>query len=410
MAVALAMWLFALSMMQLWYSQEARAYELTSFLALLGLYALVLFLERRSVATFATIVLSVTASLYMHNMMSFYLLALNLLWLTYPSDRAWTERIREVTFADVLIGILYLPWVPTLLAQARMDVVQSIYWASTPTLRTLLGTLTFIAGFNMGYLSVLSLKLLPVSSATAWILVTGGVSVLCAALLAGVLWRVPKEDRSRNISLVLYCVVPILVVFALSRRMTSLYVDRIFIDSSVVVPILFAYPLALQKARKGRILYGLLGTALAVATALSGFGYLRYQQKQNWRGATSTLLRIPERRRLIVFMPRMGELLFDYYAQRSPAMGQDLARMALPGSYLERFPPPRRGEIRADDLTPLKLAVDSGKYSEVDLVLSNEPRQDQNGLVPHYLSRVFILQEEQRLTGIRILRFMGAPQ
>jgi uncharacterized membrane protein len=409
MAVALGMWLFAFSIVQVWYSREARCYELASFLALVGLSALVLFLERRSVALFAGIVLSVTASLYMHNMMFFYLLALNVIWLTYPSERAWMQRMREVLLADVLVGVLYLAWVPSLLTQVSVDVVQKYFWASKPTVWTLLGTMRFIAGFDTEYLSWLPGRLLPLSSRTAWVLVAGGVSLLCAALLAGGLWRVPKADRSRNVSLLLYCLLPILAVFVLSRITTPLFIDRIFTNSSVVVPIVFAYPLALQKGRKGRMLYGFLGIVLAAATALSGFGYLRYHEKDDWRGVISSLLRIPERNRLIVFIPRMGELLFDYYAQRSSAMGLGLAKIALPVSYLESFPPPRGGQIHASHLNRLKLAVESGKYSEIDLVLAWERHDDPNETVLNYLSQVFIRGEEQQFTGVRIVRFMAPP-
>jgi uncharacterized membrane protein len=409
MAVALAMWLFAFSIVQVWYSREARSYELVSFLALAGLYALVLFLERRSVTLFAAIVLSVTASLYMHNMVFFYLLALNVIWLTCPSERTWMQRMRELLLADVLVGVLYLPWVQSLLTQASVDVVQKYFWAPRPTVWTLLGTMRFIAGFDTEYLSWLPGRLLPLSSRTTWVLVVGGVSLLCAALLAGGLWRVPKADRSRNVSLLLYGLLPILAVFVFSRITTPLFIDRIFTNSSVVVPIVFAYPLALQRGRKGRMLYGFLGIVLAAATALSGFGYLRYHEKEDWRGAVSSLFRIPERNRLIVFIPRMGEPLFDYYAQRSPSMGLGLAKIALPVSYLESFPPPRGGQIHASHLNRLKLAVESGKYSEIDLVLSYEWHDDPNETVLNYLSQVFIRGEEQRFIGIRIVRFMAPP-
>jgi uncharacterized membrane protein len=407
-AVALAMWLFAFSIMQVWYSQEARTYELASFLALVGLYSLVLFLEKRSAALFATIVLSVTAGLYMHNMMLFYLLALNVTWLIYPSERAGMQRVREALLADVLVSVLYLPWVPSLLTQAALDVVQKGFWAPRPTVWTLFRTLTVIAGFDAEYLSSLPGRFLPLSPCR--VCVVGSAGLLCAAMVAGGLWRVPKVDRSRNISLLLYCLLPILVVFVLSRMTTPLFIDRIFISSSVVVPIVFAYPLALQKRRNGRLSYGFLGIVLAAATSLSGFGYLRYQEKDDWRGATSSLLRIPEKNRLIVFVARSGEILFDYYTQRFPTLDPGVAKMGLPMSYLERFPAPGIGVITgATDISPLKLAVESRKYSEIDLVLSYERREDPNELVLNYLSQVFIRQEEQRFTGIRIVRFMAPP-
>src|SRR3984893_621977 len=195
MAVVLATWLFAFSMKQVWYSREARTYELASFLALVALYALVLFLERRSAASFATIVLAATASLYSHNMMFFYLLALNVTWLIYPSERSWAERAKELQLADVLAGVLYLPWVPSLLAQIAY--VHQGFWVPKPTVSTLFQTLSLIAGFYPDYLTAVAARFSPLSSNAAWVCVLTGVSLLCAALVAGGFWRVSRADRSR---------------------------------------------------------------------------------------------------------------------------------------------------------------------------------------------------------------------
>jgi 4-amino-4-deoxy-L-arabinose transferase-like glycosyltransferase len=405
MAVALATWLFAFSIMQIWYSQEARTYELASFLALVGLYALVLFLERRSAASFATIVLAATASLYSHNMMFFYLLALNVTWLIYPSERAWSERARELLLADVLAGVLYLPWIPSLLAQIAY--VHQGFWVPKPTISTFFQTLTLIAGFYPDYLTAVAARFSPLSSGTAWVCVLAGVSLLCAALVAGGLWRVPRAQRSRNIALLLYCLLPILLVFLLSQITRSLYINRVFTNSSVVVPLVFAYPLALRKGRRERILFGFLGIVLALTTALSAFGYLRDQEKEDWRGAATSLLRIPERNRLIVFAPTAGEILFDYYAQRFPRLGPSVAKMGLPMSHLEDFPP-RLGAITSlNDIAPLKLAVESGKYSEIDLVLSTESPDDLNRLILDYLNQVSIRRLDQQFRGVRIERFLA---
>ncbi len=404
MAVALAMWLFAFSMMQIWYSREARSYELASFLALVSLYALVLFLERRSPLLFASIVLSVAVSLYMHNMMFFYLLALNVTWLIYPSERGWVQRLKELSLADILAGVLFLPWASSLLTQIA-TVGGHLWWVPRPTVSTLFGTLSVIAGFDMEYLSWLPGRLLPLSAQAAWVCVVGGTGFLCAALLAGGLWRVPKADRSKNVSLLLYCLLPILVVFVLSQKVQPLYIERVFTASSVVVPIVFAYPLALQRGRKGRMLYGFLGIILAAATALSAFGFLRYQEKENWRDATTKLLGIPEANRLIVFVPPAGEILFNYYSQRSPVMGRGVTKIGLPASF--RIPAPPARITGAGDIDRLKLAVESRKYSEIDLVLAHEA--DPQGLVLDYLDQVFIRQEEQRFHGLRIVRFVAPP-
>src|SRR5690242_4816276 len=116
-AVGLAFWLFAFSLKQIWYSREARSYEAASFFALVALCALVLFLEKRSAWAFVTIVLSSALTLYLHNMMFFYLMTLDIVWLIYPSERVWTRRLREMMLANVCMGILYSLWVVSLLAQ-----------------------------------------------------------------------------------------------------------------------------------------------------------------------------------------------------------------------------------------------------------------------------------------------------
>ena len=91
---------------------------LLSFLALASVYALIRFLENRSVKWFAIIVLAVDASLYSHNMMFFYLLALNVTWLTYPSARDVTPPSRRNCFLPMFLRFSCIcPWLPSLLAQ-----------------------------------------------------------------------------------------------------------------------------------------------------------------------------------------------------------------------------------------------------------------------------------------------------
>jgi len=177
--------------------------------------------------------------------------------------------------------------------------------------------------------------------------------------------------------------------------------------SSVVVPIVLAYPLPLQRWPKGRVLYGFLGILLAATTALSAFGFLRYQEKENWRDATTRLVEIPETNRLIVFVPPAGEILFDYCSQRSPAMRRGVVKIGLPASF--RIPAPPARITGANDIDGLKLTVESRKYSEIDLVLRHESLADPHGLALDYLNGTLIRYEEQRFYGVRIVRFLARP-
>jgi mannosyltransferase len=408
MAVALAMWLFAFSMKQVWYSREARAYEVASFFALVSLYGLVLFLEKRSAASFATIVLSIAASLYMHNMMFFYLLALNVIWLIYPAERALAQRMRELLLADILAGVLYLPWGLSLFTQVAA-VGGNLWWVPRPTAGSLIRTLRDMAGFDVEYLSWLPRKLLPLSAQTSRICVAAGAALLSAAMVAGGLWRVSKADRARNVSFLLYCVLPILAVFVISQKMLPLYLDRVFTTSSLVVPIVFAYPLAVGRGRNGRILFAFLGIALAAMAALSAFGFVRYHEtdarnNEDWRTATSSLVAIPQTNRLIVFVPPAGEILFDYYSRRFSTMEPSVAKIGLPASYHDQFFLPKGRLIDEREINRLTLAVESKKYSEIDLVVVHDV--DPHGLLSDYLDRSFVRQKEGK-EQVRIVRFLA---
>jgi uncharacterized membrane protein len=409
MAVALAMWLFAFSIMQVWYSREARSYEFISFWALLGLYALIRFLETRSAIAFVLVLLSATVSLYAHNMALFYFLALNVVWLLYPTERSWRQRIGEILIADTIVGAGYLPWVPTLLAQASVDVVHKFFWAPKPTLSMALRTLTLLSGFYPDYLSWVVTRFSRMSAHAAWLCVSGFLGLVCVALLLVGLWRLPKIARARNISLLSYCLVPIILVFILSQLTTPLFIDRVFIASSIVIPIIFAYPLTVRESSRLQLLWRVIAILIAGAASLSAFGYLRYQQKDDWRNASGALIRVHQSNRLIVFIARMGEPLYAYYA-RTSSDSASVTTMGLPRSFLSSFPPPPGGQIHESDLEQLKRAVESRTYSEIDLVLSYELHDDPNELALAYLDQTYTREDEQKFTGIRILRFIPPGQ
>jgi len=412
MATALAMCIFAFSMKQIWYSREARVYETASFFALVAIYALMLFLEKRSAWAFLVIVLSSALTLYLHNMMLFYLLAFDVVWLVYPSDRTWARRMGEMLLANLCIGLLCLPWLSSLLAQAGA-IGGNLFWVTRPTLKHLMMTLRDTAGFNVDYLAVFAGKFLPFSERASIDTVAAGVIVLCGAVLAFSLWHVPRIDRRKSLCFLLYCVLPIFLVFLLGQRM-PLYLDRVFTTSSVVVPLLFAFPLAVQK-RPGAAAYGILGILLAGTLALSAFGFIRYGEEavrngEDWRGVTATLLTIPETNRLIVFAPPAGEIFFDYYGNYLPTIHARVATTGLPAGFHDHFPPPKAKMIGPDDIQRLKQVIQAGKYSEIDLVLAHEV--DPHGLIVDYLNKDFLRREEPKPSGsqIRIIPFRAVSR
>jgi len=214
---------------------------------------------------------------------------------------------------------------------------------------------------------------------------------------------------------VLYSLFPILSVFVIAQRMPSLYGDRVFTASSVVVPLIFAFPLAVQKHPRLRLLTGTLGIILAGTLALSGFGFIRYGEGQvrngeDWRGVTATLLTLPESNRLIVYVPPGGEIFLEYYGKYFPTANTRVVRTGLPAGFHDRYPPTKAKMIDPEDIRTLKRVVEAGKYSEIDLVLTHEV--DPQGSIVGYLDQKFIRQREPATSGsqIRIIPFRALPR
>ena len=95
LAIAAAMWLYALSAFQAQYARDARFYAVLCFFALAAVYSLIEFMEMRSYVYFAALILCLDAGLYIHNMMLFYLLGIAVLWLVYPAKPNLRRRVLD---------------------------------------------------------------------------------------------------------------------------------------------------------------------------------------------------------------------------------------------------------------------------------------------------------------------------
>jgi mannosyltransferase len=138
MAVTFAMVLYAVSFFQVWHARNARFYSLLIFLSLGTVHSLLHYLENRRLVPFCGLVLSWALSLYTHNMVLLYLPGFVVLWLVYPAERTLLARLRDGLLVASVVLLLYLPWVPTLAAQARA--IRRVPGFFTPGVGELLGT------------------------------------------------------------------------------------------------------------------------------------------------------------------------------------------------------------------------------------------------------------------------------
>ncbi len=371
-SVALAMSLYAGSFFQIWYAQEARCYALLVFLSLGSVYWLLLFLENRTTLRLCGLVLFLAASLYTHNIALFYLPGIVIMWLVYPAERTIGGRVRDALFVFSAVLLLYIPWLPHLLGHIRR--IHRGWWVATPQARDLLDSLCVLSGFDTHTFQTIfrnRFHTVLLFGFWTWAPVVFMIVVLC---VLGGLCAVRSVDRRKVAALLVYSLAPVLLVFIDSRISNPIYINRVFLGSCVLLPMLFCAPIAFQAGNR-RKLFQFIGLLAVVATAVSAFGYLGRERREDWRGMTDYLLKLPEKRRLSVIVPDIGQALVQYYA---PGVSKPYPATEMTG-LLTGFDPPDlsledrilhlQDDPNVDVLAILSHAMVSGRYKEIDVAM-----------------------------------------
>ena len=363
-AVGLAMMLYAVSFFQIWYAQEARCYALLVFLSLASLYCSLRCLENRTTFRLCGLVLLLAATLYTHNMALFYLPGIAAVWFVYPAETTRRARVRDALLIFFAVLFLYMPWLPTLRRQTQ--ITHRAFWVLEPKGRDLLDSLCVLSGFDVATLQDVfrsRFHVLRLFGFWTWAPIVLMIFVLC---VAGGLYAARSEDRRKVVALVAYLVIPVLLVFAYSRLSTPIYINRVFLGSCALLPVAFCAPIAFQVGTP-RKLWELIGLLILAGATVSAFGYPRRERKQDWRGVTEYLLKVPERRRLVVTVPDIAQVLLQYYKS---GLFKTYPAMEISGVQTRLEPPDFLGQKRnADIVGLLSGAVISGQYKEVDVAM-----------------------------------------
>ena len=417
-AVVVAMGLFALSVMQIEYAKDARFYTLVTFLSLVSLYALHVFLDLRSRGKFsavcmAAIVLSSALNIYSHNLMMLYVGMLNVLWLILPAREGaklgLKQRLLDLILADAMIGLLYLPWLPGLLGQLHR--VHGDFWASPPTPFQLFDEFALLAGVKNHYPTWMFYRVPVLYQYTAETVIGITVGVAAIFLLREVIKPIAKRSGDL-LALTTYAVAPVIAVWLISRHARPLFIDRIFIASCPIFPLIFAAPFArVGASRASKIFAGCLVGLLAYWMALSVTGYWHEEHREDWRSAYDYVAGLPRQGRLIVFCANEGEICFDYYANQHGNPVRPGETLGMPEGFFELDPPRTSRRVLSDsNLDRLKAAVNSGRYTRIVYVRCHDGYSDPGGRVIAYLeSRCHLIVEHSLAEGVLVYEFAPGP-
>jgi mannosyltransferase len=384
--VALA--IFAVSVLQVAYAHDARFYALMTLLAEMDLFLVLLAIDGPSAWKYFALIVAWALSLYSNNMMAVYLLALAGAWLVFPGHRSVRKRILDILLVSATTALLYLPWLPTMLAQSQS--LRGDFWIDRPKGEALIRSLAVLAGVNHRGVGGWELQ---------------RISLACAGFLVFVVAGfISRQTIRRSIALAIFGLLPVLGIFMYSQVRQSIFVDRAFIPSTLITPLIIALPLTWQALRRWWI-----NIAVAVLALTPGILSLREnylgEHREDWRDVCNFVQADPVQRRLVIFVANEGELLYDYYAR-----GGDYTPSAnltgAPMSFFASDPPRTMRRVRSRaDLELLQRTLDREFFDEIVLVESHFWWSDEAHLALGLLSKSFILTDQAEFDGIMVHRF-----
>jgi len=380
--VALSLMVYSFSFFQIWYAKESRSYALLDLLLLVSVYCMLLCLSEPTKLHMLGLAAAISLALYTHNMAMFYLPGFAAFWLLYPSQMTFSIRLRKAAVVGVMVLLLFAPWLPTLKKQTAM--VLGHFWAPKPHAGDLLTTLFTFSGLDP--YSLLELRhRLPINHFSGMQTLITLFLVAFGLSMAGAWWGVQPIDRRKGIALQLWTLLPIALVFLWSRISKSVYVDRNLIGASALMPMMLCVPVAVQLGKR-RTAYQIITVALLIGAVASLS--MQRRQRDDWRGLTAYLMKIPEQQRLVEVFQPYCQILVNYYAT---GPFKSYGRPEIAGLITDLHQPPSipgflPNLLAADPETILSQAIESGKYKEIDIALQLERMPPKVQAIPEFLS------------------------
>ncbi len=198
-----AILIMAISPMQVWYAQEARAYMMASFFSVLMAYSCVKALRSNKIFYWMLFVVSSICAIYT-NFNSLLLIIVLMVAVFFDKRQRW-NGMRLLSF--FLIAIFALPLF-YYLANNYASIKHS-FWLPIPTIRSIFMTpVVFVFGY----------------SATLWQICIG--QLLFISLYAFGAYSYFCVEKKKALFLFAFSFLPIIAIYAFSKFFISIYIDR----------------------------------------------------------------------------------------------------------------------------------------------------------------------------------------
>jgi mannosyltransferase len=269
--------LLALSTFHIHYSQDARPYSLTVFLALLSIYAFIKCLQQWDLYNSIGYVAASALLLYSHVIGLFLIAAQNLyiisLYLFFKEDK--TIPLERWLILQASIGLIFCPWLPTFMRRAFSH--DRAAWLQTPNLKDIDNTLRAYAGSNLLKLcvplalaSIVTMK--AINSTGGWRSLLRSFEPYKPGIIIG--------DIKQNWLLLLCASMPIVMPYLLSFIITPLYSSKYTIIGSISFYLLIASGIGNLRTAAMRVL---VIAVFMVVSSINTVDYYHSTTNRPWR-------------------------------------------------------------------------------------------------------------------------------
>jgi mannosyltransferase len=379
---------YALSMMQVWYAQEARMYALLTFNAALALYgaARIMAAERQRGSgggpawlAWGCYVAGAAGAMWSHNTAALLPLAINAAvlgrWLGDGTGGA--GFLGRWMAAQILVLALWAPWLPGMLEQAQ-DVDQD-YWIQPP---------------DLAALASVASQLYPTSVfGPSWL-----GPLLAAAVAVAAAWALRREGAVLAF-LALAAFLPF-AAGAVIGLWKPIFIPRTLVWVQIPYCLLIGALWRLAPGKLGRVL--LVGM-VAVASLLWLALYFTTVRNEPWAAVARDVARGAQAGDIVLFVDPAAHLPFDYYFNR--------ARPPLPRhTVMGAFPVPRREMLKKVNETDVAALEARLKGSRRVWVIWRDPDIfDRTRAVARELSRLGWQEAELAYTPRLIVARYALP-
>jgi hypothetical protein len=298
-----------------YYAQETRMYELEALLSVIVAWSYVEGILRGRRWWVPVFVVSTAAIAYSHNWGLFLCLGLAVATAAFAR-----HRLRLFAIAAAGVAVLYAPWVPTLLLQARHT---GAPWSTRPSFHDLFLSAGTVIGGDAPYVALV---------------LVGG------AALGGILLHQRTEERREIAALLTVTAVTILAAF-LSSQVSPAWTSRYF--AVIFGPVVIVAGHGVARARG-------LGLATLVALVFLFAGYSVKNDKENAKGITAGTLPYL----------KTGDLIISTHPEQVPVLRYYLGPGYRWATTLGPMPDPQIFDWR-DAVSRLKAAKEQPTIDEL---------------------------------------------